>query len=303
MGRGWAAAWRMAERQAGVIGRAQAFATGLRPWQATYQLETGARARVAPATYRLAGAPRTFEQRLHGMQLWAGNGSLFSHATAARLWGFTRFERRDDVHLTLRTRQRTPDAEVTLHQVAYLEARETGSARGFRVTSVSRTLLDLAATEPWPSVRAAVDEAVRRRWLSLDRLSVTVERAAGRRGVRPLRELVDEYAGGSGPSESELEARVIEFLEEHRIPAPRRQQRVVIGGRCRRIDFVWPERRLIIEADGYAWHADLASFERDRQRRSALTARGFRVLQWTWKGVLQRPDTLVAEFWRTWQQP
>ncbi|MCU0696147.1 MAG: endonuclease domain-containing protein [Myxococcaceae bacterium] len=299
MERNWAAAWRAAERQGGVVSRSQLAGWGIRRWQTSYRLDAGAWERVAPRVYRLAGTARTFEQRLKAIQLWSGAGAVFSHATAARLWGLSRFLASDTVHLTRSDKQRPPGDDVVLHR-GRLEARDVGSTRGFRVTSVGRTILDVSATEAWSDVRAAVDEAVRRQWISLDRLAVFVERARARRGVAPLRVLLDEYAGGQGPTESELEARVLDFLERHGLPRPRRQQRVIIGGRCRRLDFSWPERRLVVEADGYAWHADVASFERDRQRRSALTARGLRVLQWTWAALEQRPEALVSEFRRLW---
>ena len=62
-----------------------------------------------------------------------------------------------------------------------------------------------------------------------------------------------------------------------------------------RLDFVFTAQRVIIEADGYAWHSDTKSFEADRARDNALTARGFRVLRWTWKALDERPDELIAE--------
>ncbi|MBL8917904.1 MAG: DUF559 domain-containing protein [Myxococcaceae bacterium] len=244
----------------------------------------------------MAGAPRTWEQRLRALALWAGNGSVFSHTTAAALWGFTRFRARRELHVTLRHSGRAPNDDVRLHE-ASLDARDVASLRGFRVTSVTRTLLDLAATRSIDrrDVLTAADEAVRNQWTTVERLDSFAARHAGHRGVRLIRRLVTAYLGGDGPCESELESRVLEFLEDRGFPRPRRQRTIMIAGRLRRLDFCFPGTNVVIEADGYAHHASAAAFEKDRARLSQLTARGYRVLQWTWRALHQRPDQLAGD--------
>jgi very-short-patch-repair endonuclease len=190
---------------------------------------------------------------------------------------------------------------VVCHRVERLAPGDVATVEGLRVTSVLRTLLDLSGTESRHDVRASVEEALRRKWTTVEKLTEYVERHPGHRGIALLRELAQEFLGGDGPAESELEARVFEVLEAEGLPRPTRQRTICVGGRLRRIDFSFPGSRVLLEADGYAWHSTPEAFERDRARLSALTARGYRVLQWTWLALQQRPEHLVAELRRALQ--
>src|SRR5438874_1357740 len=83
---------------------------------------------------------------------WAGHGYALSHRCAAALWGFTRFT--DEVIELTTTRNLRLDPPAVVHQVPELKVRDIASIQGFRVTSATRTLLDLAAKQPWENVRA-----------------------------------------------------------------------------------------------------------------------------------------------------
>lgn len=170
--------------------------------------------------------------------------------------------------------------------------------RGMRVTSLLRTVLDLAATESERDVEAALDSALTRKLTTSEDLRRFVDRHAGERGVVLLRRLLERYEGGDGPSESELESRVLELVDDAGLPRPVRQQSIKLGGRTRRLDFRFAGSNVVIEADGFAWHANPVSFEKDRQRANALAARGLVVLHWTWAALEERPDVLVTELLR-----
>jgi very-short-patch-repair endonuclease len=60
------------------------------------------------------------------------------------------------------------------------------------------------------------------------------------------------------------------------------------------VDFLWPEQRLILEVDGYAYHGDRAAFERDRRKGMALVAGGYRVIRVTWRQIVEEPFLVVA---------
>jgi very-short-patch-repair endonuclease len=60
------------------------------------------------------------------------------------------------------------------------------------------------------------------------------------------------------------------------------------------VDFCWPEHRLVVEADGFAFHADRGSYRRDRERQNDLERLGWRVLRFTWEDVQGRPEYVVA---------
>ena len=118
-------------------------------------------------------------------------------------------------------------------------------------------------------------------------LESQIERNPGRRGVRALRRLVDS---GPARTRSEAERRLLRLVREARLPKPRLNARVA----GLEVDFLWPDQRLIVEVDGYAFHRGRRAFERDRQRDAALAAQGYTVLRVTWRQLVYEPQAVVA---------
>ncbi len=288
-------AMRLAAQQHGVVRRSQALQCGLTERQVRYRVMCGHWEELFPWVYRVEGSAPTWHQRLKAVSLWAAYGFALSHRTAAVLHGFDRY-RGEPVELSVTRDLRSSAAQV--HRVGCLATVDLCLVNGLRVTSVTRTLLDLASNGPEHSVRAACDQALARKWTSLDKLDAALEQSAWHRGTCFLRRLLRQYQGGDGPSESELEARVLELFEAAGLPRPLRQRRVMVGNRVRRLDFTVPGTPIVVEADGYAHHSSPTAFEEDRVRNNALTARGYRVLHWTWAAVHARPDELVTELCR-----
>lgn len=67
-----------------------------------------------------------------------------------------------------------------------------------------------------------------------------------------------------------------------------------IRGRPSRVDVYFERCRLVIEADGRAWHGRFLDFEFDRRRDNELTASGIRVLRFTYRMLLDEPDHCIA---------
>lgn len=287
---------RLAARQNGVVARAQVLAAGLTARQIDRRREKRLWVSVFPGVYRIEGAPHTWLQQVNAAALWVGETGVVCHRTAAALWGLPRFTEAGPIHVSHPTSLPPPEGVVT-HQTS-LGHRDIVLHQGVRVTTLARTLLDLAATEAPADVRAAVDFALARRRLSLDEFRALVIRSKGRRGVRLLRSMLRIFEGGDGPTESELEARVMDLIDAEGLPRPRRQANLRVAGRWRRLDFVFPGTNVVIEADGFAWHANPISFEKDRERANALAARGFVVLHWTWQALNERGPTLISELQR-----
>ncbi len=291
MGEPDVACLRQAAQQWGILTRRQAL-TALGRGQIVRRLAIGAWSQLYPGIYRVEGAPECCEQRLLGVRLYLGHGFLFSHRCAAALHGLRNFELTGPELLC--TRQvRLPGVEV--HRVQQLDPREATTAKSLPVTSVARTLVDLAGELEPADLRDTVDHALQRKWTTVNRLAVAVLRSRHARGITRLRDLVHLYQGGDGPSESELEARVFRVIEAAAVPRPTRQRTVKAAGRLRRLDFFWPEHRVVLEADGYAVHASPEAFEAVRVRNNSLVARGCRVLHWTWQALHARPAELVCE--------
>lgn len=136
-----------------------------------------------------------------------------------------------------------------------------------------------------------------------DRRSVTVGRNRSRltrQGVRPpgrgrqriarVMRLVDPECG------SVLESLCRVLLVQAGL-GPEESQLVIRSARGRvigRVDFAWPSARLVVEVDGFAFHADRASYRNDRRRTNGLVLAGWRVLRFSWEDVVHHPDEVVA---------
>jgi len=92
------------------------------------------------------------------------------------------------------------------------------------------------------------------------------------------------------PTRSALERTFLRLCRRERLPAP--QVNIRVGGFL--VDFLWLERRLIVEVDGYEYHRGRASFEADRARDAELMRRGYRVLRFTYRQVTQQPSRVAA---------
>lgn len=275
----------------GLITRDEA-AASLTEDQIRTRVESGAWVRVFPSVYRIEGAPVTWRQSLEALLLWAGNGAALSHRTAARLHGFKRFSE-GPLEVTSVGRVRARPG-VKLYRVSAVAPRDLDEIDTLAVTSATRTLVDLAASTDRFTLRATVDQALREKKTTLEKLQAAVGCARRRPGVIDLRMLLSDLAG-DGVTESELEDMALELIKSAGLKRPKVQWTVVAGSKRRRLDLTYAPERVIIEADGYATHSGVESFEDDRERNNNLMAGGFRVLHWTWNAILDRPEELIAE--------
>ncbi len=83
---------------------------------------------------------------------------------------------------------------------------------------------------------------------------------------------------------------MLELIRAARLPAPRTNAHV----NGYEVDLLWPEQRLIVEVDGFAFHSTRKAFERDRARDAQLQAAGYRVLRITWRQIQDEPEALIA---------
>jgi len=125
------------------------------------------------------------------------------------------------------------------------------------------------------------------------RLLDEVERNRRRRGTATLRAVL-ELDGGPARTRSEAERILLALLRRAALPSPETNAR--LGPY--EVDFVWRQERLVVEVDGYAFHADRRAFERDRVRDGELQARGIRVIRVTWRQLTDRPETVLARIAR-----
>jgi hypothetical protein len=166
------------------------------------------------------------------------------------------------IDVTASGRSRHGQQGIAFHRVRALHPADRTIKDGIPVTTVARTLLDLAEVVPYRRLERAFEAAERLELLDLSVLHAVFQRNVGRRGLKPLKALLAEHQGPAPVTRSELERRFIDLCRESDLPVPA-LNRIVSG---LEVDAIWPEQKLVVELDGYAFHNTRRAFERDRAR-------------------------------------
>jgi hypothetical protein len=178
---------------------------------------------------------------------------------------------------------------VRLHRCK-LRGEERVVKDGIAVTSVARTLFDLAEAVGYQRLKRTTEEADRLKLLRLGELERIVELGRGRRALKPMRRLLGELRAPTRTCSS-LEDRFRDFCEAHRLPPPAANVHVL----GHEVDALWPGARLIAELDSWEFHAHRAAFNRDRARDSAHLVAGYRTVRITHDRLDTESPTLLAE--------
>ncbi len=157
--------------------------------------------------------------------------------------------------------------------------------RGIPVTSVPRTMFDLAATRSEREVERAWNEMEVRGFR--DRLSVPhlLERYPGRKGSLVLARLAERKELPVGITRNDLEEAFLALIDRFGLPRPRMNAHLAVRDRFYEIDCLWEDRRVAIELDGGAAHKTTKAFHDDRERDRILTAEGFTTARVTWDHI------------------
>jgi very-short-patch-repair endonuclease len=157
------------------------------------------------------------------------------------------------------------------------------------VTSVARTLLDLAAILPPKLVQRAYEEAARLGVLETEEVHELLARSKGKRGVRVLRAIAEIDPGFASRLKFELERRFADLIRDSDLPMYEPNARV-----CGyEVDALWLDARLIVELDGRSFHTDAFSAERDDTKTVRLRLAGYEVLRLTYAMIERRPDWVL----------
>lgn len=274
-----------------------ALAAGLKVRQLRYRVKVGTLEELLPGIYRYAGTPQTWEQSVLAAQMWAGAGSAASGTCAAALWGLRGMEP-GPVEITSPRSLDPPDDRLVLRR-AHLEASETRTRRGIRLTSPERTLLDLGRSVPDAVLESALDDALCRRMTTPDRLrNYLGDRGArGRAGTARLKRLTKDLL--DAPGTDVFERLLFKTLKHEGLPTPVAQHRVVAGGRTFYLDFAYPAARVGIEAHSYRFHSERSAWEKDQVRHSLLTAEGWTIVYVTWRRLRDHAHDVTTEIART----
>lgn len=283
---------RLSENQHGVVAWQQLRDLGVSRSAIRHRIAAGALDPLSPRVLRLVGSPPHPKQNLMAAVLDAGPTAAISHDAAAALWGLPGFWLGSlDVSRQRRAKRGGPMLSE-LHEPTRLPTTHITSVDGIPVTSVPRTLLDLAGAPGINERRLerAVDNAISLSppVLPLLHSMVTEMAGRGRRGLAIMRGLLAERPPEYVPPASGLEARVIDLLDDAGI-ATRRQ--VDLGGEhwIGRVDLVVLNTRLVVEVDSALHHTSRSDRERDARRDEHLRAASYQVIRVTDEEAFRRP--------------
>jgi len=276
-----------------VISRLQLRECGLKESAIDRRLRAGRLHPLHPAVYAVGHRVIPREGRWLAAVLASGPEAVLSHWSAAALW-MIRPNSRTRIDVTVPHRSRSSD--LIRRHISEVPADERTVEEGIPVTTVPRTILDLAATESADTIENLLRES---EFLQLsDRLSLPdlIERYPGRRGIRKVSlalERLEEEP--EGRRRTALEERFAPFLRRHHLPLPRFNDWIVLGDKRYQVDCHWPDLRQIVELDGWDGHSTRTAFREDRARARRLAAEGFTVNRITWNQLDDEPAEVAAD--------
>ncbi len=280
----------LAGRRHGVVSLEQLLDSGLGRGAIAHRVRTGRLHPIHRGVYAVGHRALSREGRWLAAVLACGDGAVLSHGCAAHLLGLRPSSAAiADVTIDSRAGRRRR-AGIRVHRPRVpVHASERTLHEGIPVTSVARTLLDLAELVSHPSLARAVERAEALGLFDLRAVQDTLERHRTRRGAARLRAVLDAYRADV-LTRSDLEATLLALCAAHDVAPPATNARVA----GHEVDFVWRAQRLIVETDGRLHHATAAAFERDRARDARLTVAGYRVVRFTHRQVTREPAHVVA---------
>jgi hypothetical protein len=231
--------------------------------------------------------------------LSVGPDADLSYRDAAAEWSILQYSA-GPVHVTApRKLHRRPG--LLLH-CCRLPHDERTVRDGIPITSVARTILDLAGHEPRRRVEAGLHESEVLRLTDPLGLPRLLERYPRARGTATLRAILADRGAGHAATKDEIVQLLVALCDDHGLPRPLLNHWITKDGRSYECDCVWPLYRLIVELDGHATHSTRKKFESDRARDRAL-APEWLVIRVTWRQLTREPEAVAADLRRLLARP
>jgi very-short-patch-repair endonuclease len=121
-------------------------------------------------------------------------------------------------------------------------------------------------------------------------------RYPGKRGVRRVYTGLERLKKEPpGRTRSRLEERFALFLRQYRLPLPRFNDWILLGGKRYQVDCHWPGTGEIVELDGWEGHGTRSAFREDRARDRALRVAGYSITRITWDQLDDEPEAIASD--------
>jgi len=282
----------LAGDQRGLVTRTQLLANGV----TRHAIEGRVQARrlrvVHRGVYRVGPVDAPYWRELAAV-LACGPKAVLSHRSAARVWQLVSDSGASPVDITLPAGDRGRRPGIRVYRMC-VRADEVTESGGIPLTKPSRTIVDLAPMLSSSELEAVLARAERESLLDHDELLALAAERAGRPGAPLMRALLEKDVVPAF-TRSEAELRMLALLRKAHLPAPETNVRVGAW----EVDFFWRRERLVVEVDGFAYHATTRQFENDRRRDGELSASGIRVMRVTWRQLTSEPEALLVRLAQT----
>lgn len=284
----------LARIQHGVFTLDQLCALGLTASAVRNRVAAGRLHRIHQGVYSLV--PRellTWKGLYMAAVLACGPGAVLSRRSAARLhglrnYGYTRIE------VTVPKRSARAHSGVAVHRSTTLAPSDVTLADNIPVTTVARTLFDIAELITARQLERAFDQADIMQALDLNEIHDQLARNPTRPATKAVKHLLNTHYIGSTPTENEFEDAFLALTRSLGLPDPTPQFYIdpQDGEPPIRADFAWPDLKIVVETDGRRTHGTRNAFETDRRRDQRLIAAGWKVIRTTWRQLKYRPHEL-----------
>jgi very-short-patch-repair endonuclease len=276
----------LADRQHGVVATSQLRELGLGRRAIEYRIHAGQLHRIHRGVYAVGRRTLTRQGQWMAAVLAYGPDAVASHRTAAAIWELWSSGAKLDVTTPRHKRSRK---KIRAH-TATLYPEDITVQNGIPVTSVARTILDLAEVLSQEHLTRVIENAVRAELFDLRALDAAIARRPGARGVKRLKAALADYRGAPD-LRSKHERYFRRLIARAGLPTP--QFNVLVQGIL--VDVYWPDWKLIVEIDSVAFHATPTAFEQDRIRDAELQKAGYRVLRITEKRLYGDPQGILRD--------
>ncbi len=277
---------RTATRRHGAVTSAQLADAGLDRGAVRRRVAAGRLHRKYRGVYAVGHAALSQHGRWTAAVLAAGPGAALSHLSAAALWGIWR---RAPAGIDVIGRRRRVGPSVRVHECRALDRRDVAKRDGIPVTTVARTLVDLADLLTSYQLANVIHEAAFHKRVDAAATRDAMTRANGRRRLGVLKKALALHEAGSAGTRSALEDRLLALLNANDLPEP------LVNVRIDNIevDCHWPSARLCVETDGDG-HTRPRTQSEDRARDEHLRAAGYKVIRVTEDDIEHRPRAILA---------
>jgi Protein of unknown function (DUF559) len=284
----------LAANQHGVVAYRQLARLGFGRGAIEHRLRSRRLHRMYKGVYGLGYRPETREAWEMAAVLRCGAGAVVSHWTASARWELLR-PTGGWVHVSVASDIRVK--RIRIHLVKPLHPADTTKRDGIPITSVPRTLLDIAGVADERVLRRAVNQAARSGRLNRRAVHEVLEQNPRRTGTKQLRAVIAAVNPSTHRSRSDLEVAFLNLCSRYGIETP------VMNGTVMgiEVDFHWPGTNLIVELDSYEYHRTPQEFDNDRRKDARMKMAGYEVLRVSdaWldsdpAGVAETVRTLLA---------